>query len=172
MRVSQPKSYWDTLMSHVKTSNAKPPWAVIYAVAALLGDDEIKGSWMVYKPEEPDGHTTWAVFIVAANGLVHAELRFDAVRHALNESINHPAASTIMAAWVRRLRDITSISIGTAQTEPPRNAPPEWFGVGDISIGFADGTQVEVPFDQRVMSEEDRSRSDDFLAAIRTGAGL
>lgn len=172
MQVSQPESYWQTLIPHLKTSTAKPPWAVTYAVAALLGDEEVTGSWSVYKPEEPAGHTTWMAFIATAKQLVHVELQFDAERHNLDQSISQPAASTIIAAWVRRLRDITSISIGAAETVPPEQGSRGWFGVSNVGIGFADGTQVVVPVDQRMLGDSDRVRSDAFLAAIRTGAEL
>lgn len=172
MQISQPETYWDTVRRHTRTLNAKAPWPVVYAVAALLGEYKIKvkGSWTLYKPQEPKGHTTWAVFIVTAKRLVHVHLRFNAEGHGLNENNDNPAASTVEAAWVRRLRTITSISIGGAETAPPGNVPPEWFGVSDVGIGFADDAQVMVPIDQ--CDESDRRRSDTFLAAIRTGAAL
>jgi hypothetical protein len=176
MQISDPGSYWDVLMHQVKTSNMKPPWPVVYAVAALLGGEainEINGSWTVYKPQEPEGQTTWAVFVVTVKRLVHVQMRFNAERHGLNENNKSQAASTIEAAWVRRLSDIASISIGGAETTPPpKNAPPQWFGVADVGIGFADGAQVVISIDQRVLGEDDRTRSEKFLTAIRIVAAL
>jgi hypothetical protein len=171
MKVDEAQSYWDTLMSRVKTADAKPPWSVLYAAAGLVGQEPIDGAWTVYKPREPEGQTTWLTFIASAGRLVHVEARFDAEQHALNESINSPAAVAIAAAWVRRLRDITSISIGAAETTPPTSAP-RWFGVADVGISFADATQIVIPIDQRRLGEADRIRSDELFAALRTGSQL
>lgn len=172
MQVNDARSYWETLMSTLKTSNAKPPWSVLYAAAGLVGQGPIDGAWTVYRPEEPPGQTTWSTFIVSAGRLVHVEARFDAERHALNENNNSPVPVTIVAAWVRRLADITAISIGAAETTPPTNAPPAWFGVADVAVTFADGTHIVVAADQRRLGDSDQARSDRFLTALQSGAGL
>ena len=128
----------------------------------------------MYRPGEPDVPTTWKTFIVTAGRLIHAELEFDAERYDLDAYIRQPSVtSRIIAAWTRRLHDITRIDIGKCEMSIPRSGPSGWFAVGDMTLVFADGQPVALPLNQEQLpNEEERNRSDDFLTALREGAGL
>lgn len=175
MELTTSEDRWSDLLTHTKTRVSDPPWAVILAVVALLGDDEIKGSWSICKPAEPPGHTTWAVFVASSERLIHVELRFDTEMYNLHEDNQRfrQVTTTVAASWARRLRDISRIEVGACDTRLPEHGPQNWIGVGDVSLIFEDGERVGLPFDQRGMDRaEDRKRSDDLLAAVRAGASI
>ncbi|MGV0068561.1 hypothetical protein ACRU44_12600 [Mycobacterium colombiense] len=173
MKLSTDETRWADLIAHTKTRVSDPPFAVVLAVAALLGDDEIKGSWATFKPAEPEEHSTWAVFVATPDRLIHVELRFDQEMYNAHQDNQLRRDPTTFVSWVRRLRDVSHIEIGTCEARFPERGPHDWIGVGKVSLIFKDGERVNLPFDQLAMDRiEDRNRSDDLLAAIRAGAKI
>lgn len=167
---------WDNILEYAKTSkNDSPPWAVMVAVAALIGDgDPIEASWVEY---EPVGPTTWTVLIVTkAKRLVYSEVQFKAAGYDGLQDQNDPADATVNAAWVRPLRDVVKLKIGkvgllVGKPGMPVGVGNDWFPVGDVKLTFGDGEIVSLGFDQAGMGEVQRRRSDDFLRAVRAGIG-
>jgi hypothetical protein len=176
MKISNEESQWSSLTAHTATSLTRAPMAVHLAVAALLGDDEIKGSWAIYKPAEPEKHTTWAVFVATPGRLLYTELQFSRESYTVHDDdqdSDNGVTTTVVASWARRLHDIARIDIGACQTRLPRHGPYDWIGVGGVSLTFVDGDRISLPFDQRPMDREEvRQRSDAFLEAIRLGAKI
>jgi hypothetical protein len=173
MKLIADEARWADLMTHTKTRVSDPPWAVVLAVAAHLGGEEIKGSWVTFRPAEPPEHSTWAVFVATSDRLIYVELQFDRERYNANEDNQLRRVATTIASYARRLRDVSRIEIGARQTHLPERGPKDWIGVGDVNLIFEDGLRVSLPFDQREMDRaEDRERSDELLEAIRTGAKI
>jgi hypothetical protein len=173
MKLTTDEERWSAILAHTKTPVSDPPWAMILAVAALLGDEKIEGSWVTFKPAEPEEHSTWAVFVATSDRLIHVELQFDRERYNAYEDKQLGRVPTTIASWSRRLRDVSRIEIGACQTRLPERGPKDWIGVGKVSLIFKDGEHVDLSFDQLAMDRrEDRERSDDFLAAIRAGAKI
>ncbi|WP_139830662.1 hypothetical protein [Mycobacterium paraense] len=174
MKLTTDETQWADLMAHTKTRVSDPPLAVVLAVAALLDDEKIKGSWVTFKPAEPEEHSTWAVFVATADRLIHVELQFDReMYNAHQDSQLRRDPAKVVASSARRLRDVSRIEIGACQARLPERGSQDWIGVGKVSLIFKDGERVDLPFDQLVMDRsEDRDRSDDLLDAIRAGASI
>lgn len=102
---------------------------------------------------------------------MHVEARFDA---SDMRSMRASTARCPWPSWLHGFGDCATshLSASRAEDDDPDKRAAEWFGVADIGINFADGTQVVVPVDQRRLGEPDRPRSDEFLAVHRAGSGL
>jgi hypothetical protein len=178
MKLTTAADRWDDLRAHTGTHVKSAPWAVILAVAALVGDDEIKASWTLYEPDQPEGHTTWTEYIVTAERLSYAQLRFNAQSYDLDEDNDafsrRNVTANITAAWARRLSDVTQLHIGSCAERLPENGPHDWVAIGGIRLIFNDGGELKFALDQRALRGYPQviQRSDQFIAAIRSGAKI
>jgi len=53
MKLTTGEDQWTEIQAHTGTHIKSAPWAVMLAVAALVGDEDITGSWTAYQPNEP-----------------------------------------------------------------------------------------------------------------------
>ncbi|MGH3576294.1 MAG: hypothetical protein ACRDU0_01860 [Mycobacterium sp.] len=173
MRVKVDEEYWAALKRHTGTRDRSAPFAVMLMVAALLGDDKVKASWAAFEPA--DTPATWSVFVVTADRLLYAKLKFDAEAYDFDTENQRPgvvsAPTTLEVAWARRLTDVVRLEIGKYGAGYERG-PRDWFPVGGVHLIFSDSTDVDLLIDQTKSYDTDRSRSDDFIEAVRAGAGL
>jgi hypothetical protein len=166
---------WDQIFNHVGTQASSPPWAVFLTVAALVGNDGIKASWVDYKPAEP---TTWTVSLVTeAKRLAYVQLQFKAERYDSDEDRRNPVDDDLNAAWIRPLSNVVKLQIGRIGMLVGRvgavvGAGNDWFPVGDVQLTFVDGELVTLSCDQGEIDRAQRDRSDRFLEAVRSGVGF
>jgi hypothetical protein len=177
MKPNTNEDQWTALRPHTGTHAKSAPWAVLLAVAALVGDEDITGSWTDYQPNEPEGHTTWTEHIATAKRLIHVQLQFDAQMYDFDEDndglTRRRVTAAIREAWARRLSDVAQLRIGHCGERLPERGPHNWVPIGDVSLSFNDGGKVQFEFDQQRMGyPQERERSDQFIAAVRTGASI
>jgi hypothetical protein len=177
MKLTTSEDRWTNIQAHTGTHVKSAPWAVLLAVAALVGDKDITGSWATYQPNEPEGHTTWTEYIATAERLIHVQLEFDAQMYDLGEDNDEIGRRSVTAvikeAWARRLSDVAQLRIGHCGERLPERAPHDGIPIGDISLSFNDGGKVHSGFDQqRMIYPQERERSDQFIAAVRAGANI
>ena len=72
MKLAANEDRWTDLQAHTGTHAKSAPWSVLLAVAALVGDEGIAGSWTAYQPNEPEGRTTWTDWVATAERLICA----------------------------------------------------------------------------------------------------
>ena len=177
MKLAANDDRWTDLQAHTGTHAKSAPWPVLLAVAVLVGDEDITGSWTAYQPNEPEGRTTWADWIATAERLIYVQVEFDARMYDLSEDNDELTRSnvtaTIRQASARRLGDVAQLHVGLCGHRRPEQGAHDWVPVGEVSLGFRDGGTVQFGFDQQRMSyPQGRGRSDQFIAAIRTGADI
>jgi hypothetical protein len=178
MKLTTDEDRWDDLRAHTGTHAKSAPWAVMLAVAALISDDEIKASWTVYEPNEPEGHTTWTEYFVTAERLICAQLQFNAAMYDLDEDNDEwsrrEVTATIKEAWARRLSDVTQLHIGSCAERLPEDGARDWVPIGNVRLVFNDGGDVKFALDQLALRSYPQvmQRSDRFLEAVRAGAKI
>lgn len=165
-------------MAHTAARHVRAPWSVEQQVLGLIGDGAIAGSAAAYEPAEP---TTWSVFVVTEDGrLIRFRAEYNLGRYDFGEEQSpyrqqHPIASTVHEAWVRRLTDVVRLDVGVVRTrlDAFRNPTKNEIDVGDVRLSFGDGIVVDLEVNQLEMYDpDDRARSDAFLTAIRSHTGL
>lgn len=177
MRVKGDEEYWKEMKRRTSSEVSAPPWAVMLAAAALVGDQAIVGSWTVYEPTKPPGSSTWKEYLATADRLIYVEVNFSDEMYNLEEDVldyrRNAVASKIIAAWSRRLSDIAQLHIGRCAKWLPKDGPRDWFALADVKLVFTNGDSIALPVDQFSLdSAKTRERIDEFINAVRAGARL
>jgi len=77
-------------------------------------------------------------------------------------------------SWVRRLADVSRLTIGKAQVRPDSFGRPttDQLNYSDVVIDFRDGTIVDLGLNQSRLDEDDYQNTDAVIGAIRQHANL
>lgn len=108
---------------------------------------------------------------MTADRLIYVQLQFGSEMYHFTEDLARHSQGTakVTAAWTRRLKDVAKLSIGRfgGRIDGPRDS----FPIGDVSLVFTDGEDVDLRVDQFALNTDD-DRADRFVSAVRAGAGL
>lgn len=162
---------WEVLQPHVNTPHRNAPRAVYATLVALVSTSDIVASWAACDTETDQEATTWSHWIITKDLVARSELKFAARYYDLTEEDDalggRPAPVEVLQAWTRRLDSAAKFAF--THVGILNQSSPGWYGISGVTLTLDDGFTLEVPFNQtRIHDANERTRSDEFIAALRS----